>query len=808
MEQENTAQGHSTPNTPLRQISADRFNQINQSHQIRIPQSPSMPAYLNEGFEPRSNNRRESDIARAADVKAKIAFLNNLAHIQNGSTATNSFAIAGSPTRSPVKSTFGSPSKTHSRVNSGISIPADQSDLAALVQSLHSQLEQSRNRERLVSERVESMMEQLSSAHSRARHEKQAYEKEVKAVNKMQYKSELALIRCQEELREARNEQEGFKIRAEHERLAKEKSRQDAFERARTLASNMEELEVVKRERDMLRTENDTLKAVQNSMDFAAQNEPEVESREIGVQTIFEIAPTQEISRQCDCLSRGKAIQEPQVEESEIMQELQEELEWVKSQLKREKDLVHFMNMQCQFRACPCREAEKHGVRFVHDYTYDNSLQAIAQTKGIKRKAEDELPLPRYVTLRESMDQKSRERQVDMQDQEQGTETDFVSQPEQCMEVDDSTGMSEQETTPRALRDNDYFHDTTAAGVIPLDEAAEIPLPSPRSDDLEPTALLEDMTQVMVEPEPAATEKHFAFSTSMSSRRPTYAETPTLRQSHSAVSQDATEDLFDMAPPRHLPPRPSTVMGIRTTGSPIRMVPPSPQQVESYTPATSPPRYRAFQVPLKDTSPLRQSVTLKRSRSRSNTRNQERARARSPTPGYGMADAHSPVAATFFPVTPKAKQDRHPRVQVHVQSNSQMQSQQSQSQTTTTMVPLRGLEDDDMFSPDKSSHTYQSSHAQPQGYPRGRQPLAESDANTHQNILPGTPITREAALAQIRARRDRARSVNMRKQANSYKDEESGRVKTPKSVARRGVMLNRDGRDISNLSQASAPARF
>lgn len=124
------------------------------------------------------------------------------------------------------------------------------------------------------------------------------------------------------------------------------------------------------------------------------------------------------------------------------------------------------------------------------------------------------------------------------------------------------------------------------------------------------------------------------------------------------------------------------------------------------------------------------------------------------------------------------------------------------------MVPLRGLDEDDVFSPEKMSHAHQYCQAQSLGYPRGRQPLAEGDTNTHQNILPGTPITREAALAQIRARRDRARSVNMRKQANASKDEESGRVKTPKSVARRGVMLTRDGRDISNLSQASAPARF
>lgn len=112
---------------------------------------------------------------------------------------------------------------------------------------------------------------------------------------------------------------------------------------------------------------------------------------------------------------------------------------------------------------------------------------------------------------------------------------------------------------------------------------------------------------------------------------------------------------------------------------------------------------------------------------------------------------------------------------------------------------MRGLDEDDVFSPDKQNQTQPINS-------RGRQPLSESDPNTFsqsQGMLPGTPITREAALAQIRARRDRARSVAMKKA-----DGENDRgVKTPKSAAKRGVLVGM-GRDISNLSQVSAPARF
>ncbi|KAK5938964.1 hypothetical protein PMZ80_009157 [Knufia obscura] len=806
MEQENTNQAQSVPGTPLRQISQDRFNQL------RIPQSPSVPAYLNENVE--SHSRRGSDAATALDVKSKIAFLNSLANSHHGSnTSTNSFAIAASPTRSPIKSSFNSPVKSHSRANSAFSIPSDPSDLTNLVHTLHAQLEQSRNRERLVAERVESMMEQLTTAHTRARHEQQHSDKELKSMKKQVHKAELALIRCQAELEEARKEQEGFKMRADHERQAKEKSRQEAFERARTLASNIEELEVVKRERDLLVSENESLKSVQSSMHLSTASEAATEVREVGVQarldTIQEHVKPHEEQGAYLCSKCGSAdIPSPDPTESETMRELHEELTWVRIQLRREEDLVHFMNMQCQFRACPCRMAEKAGVRFVHDYAYDRRQQELVKAKGLKRKAEDELPLPKYITLRERLEQTSRERQevlphAEVPIEEQVDEQESAPEQEQQMDEPALATEAEEDTTLRALPERDSAGEDNAAGVISLDEAADIPLPSPRSDDLEPTALLEDITQVMVEPQPLTTGKHFTFSTSTASRTPLETETPLLRQSHSAMSVSAHDDLFDIAPPKFLPPRPSTVCGLRTVESPIRLVPPSPQHRESMTPTTSPP-HRTMQVPLKD-SPLRNSVTQRRSHSRG----RDRSRVRSPTPGRSAPNTNSPAADTCFPVTPKQKNERASRT-IPAQPHYQLQAlhAQSSSQTTTTRVPLRGLDDDDVFSPQKPE-AYDHAHTQAlDTSTRGRQPLSENDPNTsaQPTMLPGTPISREAALAQIRARRDRARSVAMRKQT----DEEGSRMKTPKSAARRGVMLNREmmGRDISNLSQASAPARF
>lgn len=789
MEQSTISEGQPMLGAPLQQISQDRINKLG------LPQSPSMPTLLSE--------KLESHSRRGSDVRAKIAFFSNNYH---GNTSTNSFAISGSPTRSPMRSAFSSPTKSHSRANSVISLPTDSSEVAGIVQALQIQLEQSRGRERLVAERVESLMEQLQSAHSRSKYEHKENEKELKAMKRQVHKAELALIKCQQELQEARNEQEGFKVRAEHERQSKEKARQESFERARTLASNLEELEFVKRERDVLRSENETLMALQNSMTaLSAQAQSKTATSDVSVQV--DVEP---IATSC---SESADLFHPQ-RDSATIEDLKEELDWLRSQLKREEELVHFMNMQCQFRTCPCRMAERAGVRFVHDYAYDQRQQELAKLKGTKRKAEDELPLPQYKTFRECLDQTSRERKS--AHLSAGSRTEAVSHSTANESSTTAFGQShfvhntevvedDDEPTLRAKALKSPKQKAEYAGVIPLHEAADIPLPSPRSDDLEPTILLEDMTQVIVEPEPLASSKHFAFSTSTSSRYHAESDTPLFRQSHSTMSNTMSDDLFDIRPPRHLPPRPSTSMGLRSVDSPIRMVPPSPEHRQSLTPRASPPRHRTMQVPLKD-SPLKNSITQRRSHSRPRSQ----IEPKSPTPGPIADNANSPAAETW-PITPKQKMERPSRTQLQNQSNKHLHPLHPEvsNASNTIRIALHDVEVVSGFTHDPRP----ADHAQTQPLSidvnyQGRQPLHESDPNINAQsamLIPGTPITREAALAQIRARRDRARSIARGKQGD-----DGSATKTPKSVARRGVILTRETviRDISNLSQVSAPARF
>ncbi|KAI9870316.1 MAG: hypothetical protein M1823_008781, partial [Watsoniomyces obsoletus] len=103
----------------------------------------------------------------------------------------------------------------------------------------------------------------------------------------------------------------------------------------------------------------------------------------------------------------------------------------------------------------------------------------------------------------------------------------------------------------------------------------------------EQTALLEEMTQVIVEP--VKDNEQFRFSTRSNGNLRLIP--PPLRHAHSATEAPEA-DLFNFSPPKHTPARPATVLGISSLESPIRMVPDSPQPStltdQSLTPQSEP----------------------------------------------------------------------------------------------------------------------------------------------------------------------------------------------------------------------------
>ncbi|KAL5364949.1 hypothetical protein BJX96DRAFT_179410 [Aspergillus floccosus] len=191
-----------------------------------------------------------------SDVQAKVAFLNNL-----------------SRTGSPAGNAPPPPPQTSSSSNAGSSAALQRAILGreeaeSALAHVNAQLEEAQSRERRISERLESLLEELASVKERQGHERNVFEKEIRKARKEAFRAGSTLVKLQEDLKNAKNEAKGLKDELRAEKEAKEQAKQEAFERAYALAGLMEEMEVLKEQLRAAQTNNrsDNLEAEAQAM--------------------------------------------------------------------------------------------------------------------------------------------------------------------------------------------------------------------------------------------------------------------------------------------------------------------------------------------------------------------------------------------------------------------------------------------------------------------------------------------------------------------------------------------------------------
>lgn len=859
------------PPAPLNQLSPERMNQQ------RIPQSPSLHNYLVENDRPRTRDSMTSE------VQSKVAFLNSLSAQSSPTRAPRgekpAVLIPAANLTSPLNGNAwpnnntnnnlnGNPNNAFQRAVMGYEeAQASLATLSAELERCKEELASRKKRERVIAQRVEMLLEELQADKDKRARDQESYTKEIKRCRKETYRAELALVESREELKEVRSELKKSHGEVQHEKSEKEKSRQEAFERAYALAGVLEEMEQLKdrlkateKERDAAveesrsaQAEKTALESVRSHEATAVENQRsagsskwlgDYEGRSVAnpsteyeeskanqpLPSFTPLNPTFEsIKSRLDFYDKQMEGEETTLEEE--IEFLKQELKWAERQHKEDEDLIHFMHMQCQFKACPCRIAESNGDRFVHDHAYDAQLKQQRASK--KRKISTEVSNMQQSapkTLRSAPQQALAPEEEPRPERKHSQVEEALSFPPEpsAMQLD------------RAPEDSSHFEDALG---IPLPEAQPMELDSNNTTP-EATAQLEEITQVLVEP--GTSTKPFSFSTSTTSNAGARSVAPLLRHAESA-SAALEQDLFDLSPPKQAPlRRPSTALGILTIDSPVRLVPDSPRSAstthDEYTRSTT-PMYEQHQMFAESTTTTK--IALKDSPPRSlHRRAQSRPNIRSHSPlvssvmsqsnpstmhgGFAKEISASPAASTVFPVTPLDKQARSIQSTKQYAYTEERHAPQTIATTTTrtTRVPLRGFEDaDDVFSPLHDTHN----HAHTEVIRTTESPSTHTVSHhatgiSHENPdsaamlsnVPGTPISREAALAQIRARRDRARSVNLKRSTGSLVGgTTAGPAKSPtKPRAVNGIggaagifARQRDGAR-REISQASAPGRF
>ena len=136
---------------------------------------------------------------------------------------------------------------------------ASLATLTAELERAREELASRKKRERMLSQRVEDLLEELQSDKQNRLRDQESYTKEIKRCRKETYRAELAVVEARQDLQDARSDLKKCQAEVMHEKGEKEKARQEAFERAYVLAGTVGELEQVK----------DRLKVVEKERDAA-----------------------------------------------------------------------------------------------------------------------------------------------------------------------------------------------------------------------------------------------------------------------------------------------------------------------------------------------------------------------------------------------------------------------------------------------------------------------------------------------------------------------------------------------------------
>lgn len=171
-------------------------------------------------------------------------------------------------------------------------------------------------------------------------------------------------MKLQEELKSARNKYTLMREEVEVQRRKVNSKEQETFAAQYQLVGLQEELDTLRQQMRITVEEKETLKISLKEEEVARiAAEGKIAFPVIGDGDEF-ASPKKKWVERRESLKENK---DPDVEEDEELMAVQRALD-VEMQLRRiAEDQIDFMKMECQFRCCSCRIAEKHGGEYIHD---------------------------------------------------------------------------------------------------------------------------------------------------------------------------------------------------------------------------------------------------------------------------------------------------------------------------------------------------------------------------------------------------------------------------------------------------------
>ncbi|KAK4152603.1 hypothetical protein C8A00DRAFT_16093 [Chaetomidium leptoderma] len=207
--------------------------------------------------------------------------------------------------------------------------------------TLRKQVEEGKDRERKVGERLEAVMENYGRAKETHAHTQQLWEKEIRRARKETFKVQSALVKVQEELKSCRTAQKAAEDELQSERERSKVREQEAFDAQYRLVGLQEQLDQALARVKTLEQELDAVKTL-------AKIEPEVKRL-----ASVALGGDSEGPRKRARMSSISAFAggDPEVETLAML------WEWEKQRADRALDQVDFLEAECKLKICSAGKA-------------------------------------------------------------------------------------------------------------------------------------------------------------------------------------------------------------------------------------------------------------------------------------------------------------------------------------------------------------------------------------------------------------------------------------------------------------------
>ncbi|KAJ5925902.1 hypothetical protein N7454_007412 [Penicillium verhagenii] len=707
-----------SPTKALNPVSPERMNQQT------IPASPSLPSEL--------LSLHHKNIKGVSEVQAKVAFLNSLAR-------------AGSPSAQAQAAT------NNAALQRAI---LGREEAESALTSAQEELSDAQSRERRISERLESLLEELHGTKERQAHERSIFEKEIRKARKEAFRAGSTLVKLQEELKHAKSETKALKDEVGTEREAKDHAKQEAFERAYALAGLTEELEVLKgklrsmeaanhsnklevRAHEIRKEDFGRMSLAEGDLAFlttprrpkrAAADSIRSPAQERESENFAEATPPKRL-RLSEATSPVKEyvanVTAPTELESELIDELKDELYFERRQRVQAEEMVHFLNIECQFERCSCRVAEKEGRRFIYDVEYYEEFQKPQLEAEVEAAAQAEATAQAKAAAQEAAEAQAKT-------------------------------------------------EAAAQAAAAVQAKAEAQAAAAAQAKVEAVAQANAQAQAEAEAQTAA-EEDVARRAQISYLAPDFSHTPSVEPPappphRHGVDLDAKVKREPTEPPEKMPmPEEPLVTFSPETGTFKTF--PSPIRENARPP---PRRTDDFASPSLPYPPVR------------------------PRAEWSESSSSSGHVRSFTPID----EPRSSRMANHAPSETALNEKiHTHTHASAEFRPTRTRERDDPLSQPTTTK---------------RVPLREPNAPQNLSFLPDQPINREEALAQIRARRGRARSNVRSVSANEATGRPAGSAgstaitpgRGPRRIPNLQTQSSRSENDVVERRDLSAPVRM